>query len=471
MTDVPFVMLLMAAYLAFAGAREGMTISRLWICAGVLVIAFLVRPFALASLVGCAAATLMLRRAGTDLGMRGRLLLPFIAAGVVSGLIWLWLTAIMPVPWMLALREHRLDYLYLVPVRVYFTDALIAPALYLGLVLSPLGLAHLCSARWRRGLVIAALLAIVIIPLLLTDPGAKSIPELSCCGGWDNVLVLRGPLRFVWTNTPVRLAVLAVSILGVAGLVLAAGEMKTVTPVFVAVMIGVAIYWAGSVPLWLYNDRYYLVMVPAGCLLLAMAPFPRGATSIAATVATLAVMAWFTAAGVYDQQRGIDAVMAMRNSLIQEGVARNQIDAGYPFNGNDLYQDPEPGQVETFATEAGIPLITSMTVKPFTIASAPMPDAEIVQRSSWPGVWGIGRRTLYLLKNAPQPSLVSADALPLKRNIPRRTDLSVRPGLSIAIIRLAAMALIMAAPLLAVLGMLLRANTFTQRAGIIRRGL
>src|SRR5215469_9188507 len=94
----------------------------------------------------------------------------------------------------------------------------------------------------------------------------------------------------------------------------------------------------------LFNDRYYLVLLPAGCLLLALAPYRYGAMSGALSVVMLAVMGWFAAAGVYDQQRGLEAVISVRDALLHDGIARGAIDAGYPLNGSDLYRDPQPGQ-------------------------------------------------------------------------------------------------------------------------------
>jgi Dolichyl-phosphate-mannose-protein mannosyltransferase len=438
MTDVPFLTLLIAVHLTFAAAQESRGVVRLWICAALLVLAFMVRPFALAAAGGCAGAVLLPRPRGKRIAADVDRLLPFLAAAAASVAIWLWLTALMPVPWMLGFRENRLTYLYLVPVRVYFIDALVAPSLYMGLVLSPLALPHLLTVRWRQGLAAAGVLALVILPLLLADRGANSIPELSCCGGWDNVLVLRGPMRFIWTNLPLRLGVLTVSILGLAGMVLAAVEIKAPSPAFVAVILSAAIYWGGLAPLWLFNDRYYLVMLPAGCLLLALAPRPRTTAGGALACVMLAAMGWFAAAGVYDQQRGLEAVMAARDRLLHEGIPRSAIDAGYPLNGNDLYRDPKPGEPETFALEAGIPLITSSAPEPYTIAAAPMPASVIVSRFQWPGVLGFGRRTLYVLKQGKAAA-----------SAPRRTDRFAPPGFATILMRLAAMALIMLAPLLA----------------------
>ncbi len=447
MTDVPFLALVVAAYLVFAGAQEGRPALRLWVCAGLLLGAFMVRPFALAILAGCAAAaSIDIGREARRLGDRTAAVLPFAAASAFCLLIWLWLTAVMPVPWMLGIRESRLTYLGLVPARVYVIDGLIAPLLYLGLVLSPLSIVHLASPRWRCGLAIAAALALIALPLLLTDRGAESIPELSCCGGWNNVLVLRGPMRFLWHSRPLRLTAIAVSILGAAGLATAARAVRVSGSGFAAVMLGTALYWAGMVPLWLFNDRYYLVMLPAGCLILAMAPFPRARAVRALSLAMLGVFGWFAAAGVYDQQRGLDAVMAARDNLIRHGIPRAAIDAGYPLNGNDLYRDPPAGGAETFALEAGIPLITSSRWKPYTFCLAPRADSVIVSRFQWPGIFGRGRRSLYVIKTS-EPAALAYQSTSEKALNP--TDYPPRAGPARAAINLLAMALVMATPLLA----------------------
>jgi hypothetical protein len=445
MTDVPFVLLLIAAYLVLASGWNQTGELRMWLCAALLTAAFTQRVFAVAAIAGCAAA-LWLSSPRPALWRR---LLPFAVAGAACLMISMALTAFIPVPWMLELKATRFRYLGLVPIQVYLNDALTAPLLYLGLVLSPLAIPRLLCARWRRGLAIAAGLALIILPLLLTDPGAKSIPELSCCGGWSNVLVLRGPQRFVWNSTPVRLMVLAVAILGVAGTIMAAAEVSTANPVFLAAVLGAAIYWSILIPLWFYNDRYYLVMVPAGCLLLALAPAPRGLASGALAAVMLAVLGWFAAAGVYDQQRGLEVVMAARDSLIHQGVPRTAIDAGYPLNGNDLYRDPKPGEQETFTLEAGIPLVTTLEHKPYTIAAEPMADTQIIRRFRWPGPLGFGHRTLYLLKAKAGAASTPSDDFAQRRNNPRDIRLTAAPDSQLQAARIAAVALLMLVPLLA----------------------
>ncbi len=305
------------------------------------------------------------------------------------------------------------------------------------------------------------MLAALTFDLLRSDPGAGSIPELSCCGGWDNALVLRGlPTKFFWWQ-PLRLGALTLGILGAAGLALAALEVDAANRGFLAVLITAAIYWGGTLPLWLFNDRYYLVMLPAGCLLLAAAPPPAGVVSRAAGLVLLAGLGWFAAAGVYDQQRGLEAVIAARDALTREGVPRAAIDAGYPLNGEDLYRSAPPGQKETFETEAGIPMITSGELEEYTIASAPVPGTAIGYRFGWPGMSGLGRRELYVLKsNAVGPASSGSPLLSVKPGQPPQNDLPSPSTLMLILARLAAIALMMLAPLIAVLAAFTRSLKF-----------
>ena len=89
-------------------------------------------------------------------------------------------------------------------------------------------------------------------------------PEYSCFGGWHNVLILRGGAnRFSW-DSDWQYAFLLLASVGAAGLIVAFTEIfKTLGRGTAAILIAAAIYWAATIPLWFYNDRYYLVLVPA----------------------------------------------------------------------------------------------------------------------------------------------------------------------------------------------------------------
>ena len=84
-------------------------------------------------------------------------------------------------------------------------------------------------------------------------------------------------------------------------------------------MIAAVIYWAATIPLWFYNDRYYLVLVPAGAIVLALAPLPRRRLVMAAGFAMTLAMGLLSLGGTYAYQRGMAVVLATRNELEHRG--------------------------------------------------------------------------------------------------------------------------------------------------------
>jgi hypothetical protein len=162
-------------------------------------------------------------------------------------------------------------------------------------------------------------------------------------------------------------------------------------------VIAAVLYWAATIPLWFYNDRYYLVMVPAGAIVLALAPLPRSRLVKAVGLAMTLAMGLMSLGGTYAYQRGMAVILATRNELEREGVPRSAIDAGYTLNGEDLYRYPKHG-IETMELEAGIPMITSQQVDEYTMASEPLAGTQVVRRLKWPGPFGLGHRYFYLVK-------------------------------------------------------------------------
>jgi hypothetical protein len=54
--------------------------------------------------------------------------------------------------------------------------------------------------------------------------------------------------------------------------------------------------------------------------------------------------------------------------------------------------------METQAFEAGVPMITTKAISPYTIAAAPIAGTEVARCFSWPGPFGFGSRPLYVLR-------------------------------------------------------------------------
>ncbi len=322
-------------------------------------------------------------------------------------MIWIWLTVVRPPPWKLAQREANFAHLFEVPLREYLRMGVLGPLLYLGIVLSPISLLRVASKNTGRILALAG--GIFIATLILVRAGIQhpSTPEMSCFGGWSNALILRGmPNRFEWQGAW-RYAFMLLGSIGGAGLISAAIEViPKLARASAAVLLTAGIYWAAMIPLWFFNDRYFLVLLPAGALILALAPLPKNLLTQIATLAMTAAMGLLSLGGVYSYQRGLAAVMAARDMLEKSGIKRSAIDAGYELNGLELYRFARPGG-EPVREEAEIPMITSATVEEYTIAARPFPGTEIVGKISSPGPFGLGSREMYVVrrihheKNAP----------------------------------------------------------------------
>jgi hypothetical protein len=408
MTDVPFLALLIATHLAFAEATGPRGKLWLWIAAALAVIGFMIRPFAAMAIAGCAGAILIYdglpSRRRVSLARLITMLAPFAIALAACAIVWIWLTVVRPKPWFLQLDEDQLTYIFLVPPALYLRAGVLGPLLYLGTMLAPLALLQLATPRWRRATMIGGAIFCSALLLMHLDHSLPVTPEYSCFGGWHNVLLLRGlPNRFFW-ESGWQYIFIALGSLGAAGLITAFAtifmRMRRATA---AVVIAAAIYWLVTIPLWFYNDRYYLVLVPAGALVLALAPLPRMRLVKFAACAMTFAMGLIALGGTYSYQRGLGVILAARNALEREGVPRAAIDAGYSLNGEDLYRYPKHG-IETMKLEAGIPMITSPKVDEYTIASDAIPGAEIVRRFKAPGPFGLGHRYFYLVRKRRTPA-------------------------------------------------------------------
>ena len=408
MTDVPFLALLIATHLAFAEATGPRGKLWLWIAAALAVIGFMIRPFAAMAIAGCAGAILIYdgwpSRRRVSLARLITMLAPFAIALAACAIVWIWLTVVRPKPWFLQLDEDQLTYIFLVPPALYLRAGVLGPLLYLGTMLAPLALLQLATPRWRRATMIGGAIFCSALLLMHLDHSLPVTPEYSCFGGWHNVLLLRGlPNRFFW-ESGWQYVFIALGSLGAAGLIIAFAtifmRMRRATA---AVVIAAAIYWLVTIPLWFYNDRYYLVLVPAGALVLALAPLPRMRLVKIAAFAMTFAMGLIALGGTYSYQRGLGVILAARNALEREGVPRAAIDAGYSLNGEDLYRYPKHG-IETMKLEAGIPMITSPKVDEYTIASDAIPGAEIVRRFKAPGPFGLGQRYFYLVRKRRTPA-------------------------------------------------------------------
>jgi hypothetical protein len=400
MTDVPFLCALIAAHWAFAIALKRGSMSYLWISAAFAIIAFLVRPFALAIIVASALVLLLRREEFSAASSRSRMktLLPSAAALLGCMAAWIWLTVLNPEPWMLKLSMQRLRYVFDVSFFTYLRRGIVNPLLYFGIVLSPICLLAANQRRYRAAAIAIVLLAVTAISLSF-DRTLPWTVGMSCLGGGYNSLMLRGgtSTEFAESHLILQLMMVVLGSIGAAGLISGAARLRSESAPTRAIVFTALIYWCATLPLWFFNNRYDLPLLPAMCLVLALATGPITGWRLFGSIVILVAIGFFSAAAVYDHQRGLAMLIEARNSLERSGVPREQIDAGYPLNAEDIHLKSSDSRRDQ------VPMVTSARMAEFTIAATPVPGSEIVRRLQWPGPFGFGNRELLVMR-AKHPS-------------------------------------------------------------------
>ena len=399
MTEIPFLTALLAALLAAATAIQTNKPVLHWLAAFLIVVAFFVRPFALAAIPACALALTIddaTRETGLPpIGSILRSLAPYLLSLLACFLSSFLLTRLQATPFLLTRHVHNLLLVFTPPLfTVYLRAGLFEPLFYLGLVLAPLAIPVALTLRPGRSLAISGLL-FAIGALIISRRDSLSFPQLTCHGGWMRALELRPPTEFAW-NPGFQWFILAIGSLGAAGLIESAVSLRGRINAAALVLIATsAIYWCVMIPLWLFNDRYQLPLIPAAALILALAPFRLRPSLRVAALTSLAVLGLFSLSGVRDYQRALHLVLDAVFALERQGVTRANIDAGYPLNGADLYPFDSDPALDPELND--VPMVTSLGYRDFIIAAQPLPGTEIIRRIAAPGLFGLSSRTIYVL--------------------------------------------------------------------------
>lgn len=133
--------------------------------------------------------------------------------------------------------------------------------------------------------------------------------------------------------------------------------------------------------LWLFDawgsDRYCLVLLPP--LIVILANNQLKSKSTITGIAVLSVMSMLVSWNETQTSRATAQAVAW---LRGKNVPFASIDAGYVFNGWNLYAHPEnlsPGAVP----ERDVPLVTSGEKKPYLIAASPISGYRVLREYSW----------------------------------------------------------------------------------------
>jgi len=149
--------------------------------------------------------------------------------------------------------------------------------------------------------------------------------------------------------------------------------------------------------LWLYNDRYYIVLVP--CMAYAaVARFSgrRGELSVAAVL--LVLWAAVAISGTRDMLDVNEASAAAARQLEAAGIRASDIDAGYSSNGWRLYAHPEhlpQGRIRDY----DVPFVTSLVPTPYKVANLALPGYDVLWIIPLEHAWWQATDRLYVLRS------------------------------------------------------------------------
>ena len=404
MTDVPFVA---ASAVSLAALAAGLRERRLaWIAVGLLcaVVAFFVRPVAIALPAGLLLGALAL----DDRILRRRAALLAVATAVVMAVSSVAAARFFPVAGEggVAYRVERLRYVLFISPRIYL-EAAFSMLAHVGLAIAPVLIAVGARPSRRVWWTAAALgAAAMVVSRLATTP----VSALKWAHTM-NVAELGAARPLLQGATPPGAVGTAIETLAtVVGLVAAAELLGRLarglrphgwlrTPAW-ACVAGFGLASAGlCFVLWFFYDRYYLPLVLAAALLV----LPEARSPRAPTVLLFAALLVLDVTGTRDMLAYARAVSATAAELRAAGVPEIDLDAGYPENGWRLYSHPErmpPGSV----LARDVPHVTaSADGIPWVIANAPLAGYRVERVVPVPTWWARGDRIYVLRAERPKP--------------------------------------------------------------------
>jgi hypothetical protein len=340
---------------------------------------------------------------------KGRVLLTVIPLIFLGGLLW-WGTGhvqhsadvsqLKDAP---ANRVHNLRYAFASLPWTLVADAAFCTSA-VGLALLPLSIACLHSGLRRRVTVSLFGLGLLVLALLLTNPGY--IPPLSYDSTWAfSELGATEPLvpGFQPPGFPSWVKALTVLAWGSAAIFLATLPRRLMSPgeAFLGwLTLGHFLLMA---ILWLFYDRYALLLLPSVIgLLLTGEGSPRPVLALV----FLAVFGGVSFVGVHDHLQYNQALWQAVDVLQEQGIPDSDIDGGYVVNGWLHYAHPENAPRDEQGNILVPGLTTKMNPLRYLIANRPLPNWRVVQTIPYHRWWGRSG-TICILERDPAPPSAS----------------------------------------------------------------
>jgi hypothetical protein len=423
MTDVPFTACVTLSLLCYTRAATSGRARDLWWAGLWAFAAFNVRQIGI--IVPLAGFPLLFAR------RRSRTFNPPMVAAALGvtwsamAVQWLTLAALVGNTPVMARWGERLQHVFLVKPASYLAynlDLLTVLAFY---VLPALLAAAAIRGIWRsRALAAASSVALVALiavfgelPLPIPPSETWNLREIGASRSLVHGSMTREP---DWVRAPVRLAGFAAVALLVAPILPSFESLRRAAAGAGSLLRqrAQASDWTRAVSsracllaftlgylavvnfFWLYNDRYYLaLMPPAVALILSGLPEARQAPRLAwAAIAMFAVIALI---GSRDAFRFNLAVREGWESLVSEGVAPSDIDAGYAWNGWTLYAHPEH-LADGLKAERDVPWINSSRRARFVLSKTYLTGHDIVRVLEWRDLPWPGPDRLFVLRRQPE---------------------------------------------------------------------
>lgn len=180
-------------------------------------------------------------------------------------------------------------------------------------------------------------------------------------------------------------------------------QMTTRTPLVIYLLA----YLVIANLLWMYNDRYLIVLLPI-VVALALGERQRGVGVPRLASVALAVFALVAVAGTRDALRFNQSVRDSWRALVDSGIRPSDIDAGYAWNGWMLYAHPE--NLAGGLTVQDVPWITSNRRPTYILSKSPLAGYDIAREVTWydDAAWPGPDRLLVLKRRA--SNCTAADA-------------------------------------------------------------